>query len=325
MLFKSNTFQLLLCLLLTLSGCAGIGSQTSGNQEMTIYGAPKNDDSLYSRFAPLVRAIGTEAAYNRIGKVSAIINNDQDDFKLVIDPRFPVYYVQKQDFISARGASYTNLIYRVHFSEVPFYHLTSGANVGLLIYLTLNDQNQPVLVTTLHTCGCYLAIVPTSYLPADALPNNWNPTLQNVYGESLPGVLDYGLREDLKVLVDLRAATHRVTDIRLIQANETPQGFQQSVMLEPMDSLNSIPLQDQKISFFETSGFRKGYVKGSHKPFEMLLMGWWALDPLIGEDKALGPYQNTGTHMYTSLKFWARQNSDIWDFPTFLTYWGWRL
>lgn len=61
------------------------------------------------------------------------------------------------------------------------------------------------------------------------------------------------------------------------------------------------------------------------EPLERLFMSWWAFDPLVGEDKEVGPAEQTGMTFYTSLKFWARKASDIWDFPGFLKYWGWNF
>lgn len=54
-------------------------------------------------------------------------------------------------------------------------------------------------------------------------------------------------------------------------------------------------------------------------------MSWWAFDWYVGENKRLGPAEETGTTFYTSLKFWARDKSDIWNFGSFLKYWGWGL
>jgi hypothetical protein len=54
-------------------------------------------------------------------------------------------------------------------------------------------------------------------------------------------------------------------------------------------------------------------------------MSWWAMDLYVGEDKDFGPGEDTGTTFYTSLKFWDRKKSDMWNFNDFLSYWGWKL
>jgi hypothetical protein len=58
---------------------------------------------------------------------------------------------------------------------------------------------------------------------------------------------------------------------------------------------------------------------------ERFFVSWWAFDWHVGEDKAYGPAEETGTVFYTSLKFWRRDVSDMWFFDRFLKYWGWNL
>jgi hypothetical protein len=54
-------------------------------------------------------------------------------------------------------------------------------------------------------------------------------------------------------------------------------------------------------------------------------MSWWTLDWRIGEDKAYEPDDPGSITFYTSVKFWARNKSDMRNFPQFLRYWGWNL
>lgn len=92
-----------------------------------------------------------------------------------------------------------------------------------------------------------------------------------------------------------------------------------------MSTLHHLPLDGGYGAFFEGEGERRGYVRDSRKPWERLLMSWWALDAQVGEDKDLGPAAETGVIFYPSLKPWARQDTDLWRFPAFLDYWGWTL
>jgi hypothetical protein len=112
-------------------------------------------------------------------------------------------------------------------------------------------------------------------------------------------------------------------NVEFRQGRESPEVADPPIRLAPVTALAALPLGDRKVSFFEQEGWRRGYVKGNSKPLELLLMSWWALDPKVGRDKALGPPEETGIKLYTSLKFWARNDSDIWNFPDFLNYWGW--
>jgi hypothetical protein len=101
---------------------------------------------------------------------------------------------------------------------------------------------------------------------------------------------------------------------------------QRVIPFRPMDELENISAGDGNVvSFYETSGARAGYVRNSGKIWERLLISWWALDWRVGEDKRFAPGESDGPVFYTSLKPWARQESDLLDFPGFLRYWGWKL
>ena len=49
------------------------------------------------------------------------------------------------------------------------------------------------------------------------------------------------------------------------------------------------------------------------------------LDPFVGSDKIYADPQEWDIRFYTSLKFWRRDDSNMWYFGRFLRYWGWRL
>ncbi len=294
---------------------------------------PARGSSLLARFAPVFLIENDHLAYNRIG--TPIAWKDQEGtVHLSIDPDQPALYGQQVSFQTERG-TYTNLIYRIHFQETPStlspFYLTSGKNVGLLVIVTINTQEQPVLITSVHTCGCYLAFTPTSFLPQDALPAGWNTTTQEIYGESLPGIVRLTTNRPHdgrapRTVVTIRTDTHRVMGI--FQAEEVDlTGRHQTVTapILPMQALQALVVDGTTTSFFETEGTRKGYVKESLKPRERLFMSWWTLDWHIGEDKDYGPSDITDTIFYTSTKFWARDQSDMANFPQFLRYWGWNL
>jgi len=127
-------------------------------------------------------------------------------------------------------------------------------------------------------------------------------------------------------LVVLADISHRVKDFRLIGPGESGHYRQKRAGIMPLDQLERLLLPSGRVvSFYETDGPRKGYVKGSHRIWERLLISWWALDWRVGEDKKLGQKSDDSPLFYTSLKPWARQDSDMRDFTAFLTYWGWRL
>jgi hypothetical protein len=332
-MFKTAKFPILSAALLLaglLPGCAvnPAGPASEITAAVALY-QPRTgaaDQQLLLRYAPWFEVEDYQYDYNRIGAPAARMVSAEEQ-RIYIDTARPTIFTLAQKF-SSGGSDYTNLIYRVHFPEVPGGHLTKGHNVGLLVYVTINDREEPILITTLHTCGCYLAMVPTSNLERGKWPVGWRDDAQNIFGERLPGHLELQERVPSGQLhIRLRGDTHRVTGLGFL---DVKPGTDQATLdrpldLAPMSALEQIPLNGGYVSFFEKAGWRKGYVKESSKPWERLLMGWWALDPQVGEDKALGPAEETGTTFYTSLKFWARQASNIWNFPGFLKYWGWNF
>lgn len=308
-------------LLLAVASCASV-LEAPPSKALVV----TDDGSLFARFAPIFVTQGYARPYNRIGTPTAR-RDARGREEAAIDPASATIYARRDEFKTARGA-YTNLVYRVHFQRVPPWHLTVGHNVGVFVILTLNEKQQPVLVTTVHTCGCYLAVVPTSYLPREAWPRGWTGAPQDVYGETHPGLLLYPRDFDptYRPVIVFGGPEHRATGIRLQSAGEAPWRYDVlPARLAPMDALDRLPVDGSTTSFFHTEGRRKGYVKGSVKPLEMLLMGAWAFDFWVGRDKRLGRDAADGPTFYTSLKFWRRGDSDLRRFAECLAYWGWRL
>ena len=324
---KRNALVLLVSLL--LSACSVLPPVQPPKTKLVLY-TLQDEETLLSRYAPVFAIEDAQESYNRIGTPGAKLGPGKEEI-IYVDPKTPTVYAREDQFVTGKG-HYTNLIYRIHFEEVPGgfapYYLGAGKNVGLLFIITLNNENEPVLYTSVHTCGCYLAFVPTSYTPADVLPRGWKKERQDVYSESLPGLLDHRSEspEQDKVVFVIRGGTHRVKDIWLADGGFLPDYKKITADLQPFGALEMLPLGDQwATSFYETTGPRVGYVKGSYKSRERLYMSWWAFDWQIGEDKKLGRDKFDGVTFYTSLKPWAREASDLRDFVTFAEYWGWKF
>ncbi len=326
-----NKTTLFLCLILTvcLSSCASVPKEFPINEQRA-YTAEKSEQ-IFSRYSPFFIIENFKEPFNLIGTVRARLDKKGEE-ELYVDPEKAAIYVQKRTFETDKG-SYTNLIYRVHFERVPFslvpFYLVKGENVGIFVIVTLNEKGEPILFTTLHTCGCYLGFIPTSYLPEEALPEKWDKKDQWVYGYTLPGLLQYPptFKNEIRPVIIIRSGTHRMKNVQLGETDELLKTYDIfDAQLKTMEELEAVPVSEgQRTSFFETSGSRKGYVKGSHKPLERLLMSWWAFDWRIGEDKKLSIDKSDGPLFYTSLKPWARKESDLRDFAAFLQYWGWGL
>lgn len=320
------TQSALLLLVLLLSACAQPPVMLSPENSVA-YGA--HGDEPLAAHAPVFLVEQPAQEYNRIG-APVIVGGGGDAHDVGIDPDRPQIFAEERSWQGQRG-TYTNFIYRIHFREVPAslipFYLTAGKNVGLLVIVTVDQHRQPLLITTLHTCGCYLAFVPTSYLDPAALPAGWDGREQYIYGETLPGLLDYDDVPDLpKLQIHLRDGVHRVMAMRLQRGQATGEPGLKRAELLPMADLARLQGDDgQIVSFFETEGARTDYVRHSQKLRERLLIGWWAFDWRVGEDKRLGRDLDDGPVFYTSLKPWARTASDLRNFAGFMEYWGWRL
>ena len=295
-----------------------------------LYQTDAGGEPLVSRYAPLFLVHNPDARHNRIGRPSAKAGLWGAE-KVYVDADQPVVYYQKRPFKTAQGR-YTNLIYRIHFSAIPFslfpFHLSAGKNVGVMVVITLNAHQLPVLVTTVQTCGCYAAILPTNHLPRTAFPAGWQAVPTRVYGETLPPLLDFGHGEDRQLLVTLRPEVHRVMGLEFVDRRKLHRHLTTPLIkgsLMPVSDLERLPLGDTTTSFYHQTGILKGYVKGSVKVWESLLLGWVSLDLFVGADKVYGNRNETGNPFYTSLKPWNRQSSDMGDFQHFLSFWGWRL
>lgn len=319
---KSIVFIFLsLFLFCGLTGCSGL--QKDSKSISAIYSVPEEK----SQFSPVFEIQGYEKDLNRIGTPSAIILDGGDE-EIIIDVTKPSVFTQTQTFKTEKG-SYTNRIYRVHFPKVPYFHLTAGNNVGLIVIVTMDSSNKPVLVTAVHTCGCYNAIIPTSYLPENSYPDGWKKESFDLYGETLPGMLDFSKEDSDGIILKIRPDVHRVMDIkplvkeRLNASDESPR-FE--MKKHDMADLEKLPAGEGKTAnFFHKDGLMKGHVKGTVKPLEMMFMSLISLDLFVGSDKIYSPPDDYGNPFYTSLKPWNRNESDMRDFAGYLRFWGWKL
>ena len=325
---KRSVIQLPLFLLIFLSACVTFPQHETNNNQLAYIA--DDDETISRRHLPVFIIANPNEKYNLIGTPSVKITGETKEEVYVSHER-PTIYSETRKFTTPKN-SYTNLIYRIHFEKVPFsifpFFLGWGNNVGLIVVVTLNNEGRPILYTTVQTCGCYLAFIPTSYLPQDAFPDGWNNKTQTVYGESLPGSLN--LKDipfdQATIQIFIKTGTHRVEDISVLKSFSVNDYKTKKTVIRPLDSLQNLSLMGMTTtSFFENSGCRKGYVKGSSKPWERLLMSWWTFDWKLGQDKKFGRDKEDSPLFYTSLKPWARDESDMRDFSTFSKYWGWKL
>lgn len=326
MVISRNLFYIILLQLIV--SCAPL-AQIRDKNDLLAYIPQTQEQTLLARNLPLFIIEKPDKPYNRIGTPTVALTAEGEG-RVFVSHREATIYQEERKFRTARD-SYSNLIYRIHFSKTPYdffpFQIGAGKNVGLFVIVTLNSTNKPVLYTTVHTCGCYLAFFPTTYLPSDAYPPDWPPNKQVVYSMILPSQLDPKDKTNSTLTILIRDASHRVQDIWLSTREMSKPYATTPVATRPLASLEALPIDggNRTTSFYETSGERTGYVKESHKLLERLLMSWWSFDWKIGEDKRLGRSNDEPPIFFTSLKPWARDRSDMRDFPVFLAYWGWTL
>jgi len=316
---------LYIILFLAVSTLCSCGSHSQSDTGPVLLAYHVDGDTLLARNSPTFVVERANDDWNRIA--TPVVKKENQKAKVTLDSSRATIYTEIRHWTGSKDR-YTNLIYRVHFPETPFrlipFNLTAGKNVGLLVIITLNSRQQPLLVTTVHTCGCYLAFLPTSYLDRQSWPPSWSADRQRVYGEILPGLLQLEHNfAKTPLILKIRESTHRVKEVRLLLEEELER---QPAQLLPVETLTALEGPDGSThSFYETEGKRKDYVVDSQKFWERLFISWWALDWRVGEDKRLGADTSDGIVFYTSLKPWARAESDLRDFARFLDYWGWKL
>lgn len=313
----------LIIFLLPTSGCVSF-SDTSLQSE-TVQPERKTGGST-GRILPAFTTLQSDIPYNRIGFVEAVDNDGEAMVRF--NPEKPAVYVASTKFTTEKG-EYRNDAYRVHFEKTPFslfpFYLTAGKYPGLLVILTMNQDDNLILVTTVHTCGCYAAIIPTEWLSRESYPSDWPETEFTVYGETLPASLPAAVPGQMIEIV-IRPGTHRVMTVRVIdESGHADRNYRIAAVLD-QDSLRRLQTETgEKTSFYYHSWPLKGHVKGAFKWWEMLLLSIPSLDLFVGMDKDFGNTEKTGNTFYTSLQPWYRSASDMNDFASFLKFYGWNL
>ena len=311
-----------------LTGCATTngGALDTGTTTAYIY---RGDDELLTAHAPVFVIEHDEKPYNKIGTPSARYSSSNRE-EIFVDPSIPTIFHQIRTFQTEKGV-YTNLIYRVHFERSPFtwapFNASAGKNVGVIAVVTLDEDKQPVLLTTVQSCGCYHAITPSNFLEPTAYPEKWNTDGVTVYGEHLPGRLDFPapFSHDSKIAITIRDGSHRTSDIRVAQIDQLSNiANTQYTRVAPVEALKTIPLGDTSVSFYHENGRKKGLVKGAYKPWETLLFGLWAWDSHVGQDREYASKEESGHRFYTTLTASKKKRSDMWNYEGYLNHNGWK-
>ena len=269
--------------------------------------------ALLRRHAPVFVVRESENAVNRIGTPE--IRHEFGRDRVLVNPASPRIYAQvRHDRIGATPV--LQLLYRVHFEAVPLaskVFFEAHRNAGVLAIVTLTEhKRQPIFFSTVHTCGCFLALLPTDRLPREALPDNWPKNTKRVTGKTLPAIVKYPKSAQARLAVRLEPKTHRIEHIETIATQ--PRIPREIVPLHSMKELHRLKVVGgggRRGSFFHTSGPLRGYVRGAWSPIEGLTVGALLLDPMLGSDKDFGDPEITSTRFYTSIWPWEREVSRL--------------
>jgi hypothetical protein len=222
-------------------------------------------------------------------------------------------------------------VYRVHFEASKDNGFSrnggKGDNVGLLLVVTLNEEGQPCWFNAVGTCGCFHAILPTSFLPKSAYPEGWDTKLQAVYGEHLPGLMAYpaDFDETVRPIVYVRSGSHRVADLQVASIDAVKEKFSlEAAKMSPIEQLRHLPLGEGETSFYYEDGDMKGLVKGAYKRGEALLLGAIMRDGRIGQDRIYASEEELPRGFYTTINPTKKEDSDMWDYRAFLEQNGWK-
>ncbi len=286
-------------------------------------------DETLVRFAPIFLVEDYAQPYNRIGKPSARQDKKGEE-DIYVDPATPVYYTETRAWETETG-KYTNLIYRVHFELSKANSKSTdggkGRNSGTMAIVTLDQNGKPVFFNSVQTCGCFHAILPTTFTPESAYPAGWDKTALKVYGEHLPGILNYpaDFDADVRPVIFLRGGNHRTADVQLASIASVREKYELfPAEMTPMESLRHLALGSGETSFFIEEGKNKGLVKGAYKRSEALMLGAWIGDSHVGQDRMYGSADDVPRGFYTTINPSEKDGSDMWDYAAFLKQNDWK-
>lgn len=310
-------------LVFCFSGCASYSERSLQNETVQL---DHSNAGSYDGVLPVFTTLQSDKPHNRIGFIEAF--DDERSKNVRVNTTNPVVYVANRTFTTEKGV-YSNSIFRVHFEKTPFslvpFYLTAGKHPGLLVVLTRDRHKHVVLVTFVQTCGCYVTIIPTTWLGRECYPSNWPQKEISVYGETYPAQLE-AVGPDQFIELIIKPDTHRVMRIQVIGKEELSTRNLVTGAVASQDSLRHLKTeQGRETSFYYQAWPLRGHVKGAVKWWEMLLLSIPSLDLFVGMDKEFGSTEQTGNPFYTSLQPWFRTVSDMNDFATFLAFHGWKL
>ena len=155
-----------------------------------------------------------------------------------IDIDNPVAY-QRIAFTRYRGQTLTQLVYSIWFPERPasqMIDLLAGHLDGVMIRITLDERGIPLLVDSIHSCGCYHLFFPTPRLSPRPAPQS------HMEWAFIPATLPL-LGAGQRVQLRLASASHYLVDIRpfdnVLRAADIRYGLRDDNELRSLPIMNA--------------------------------------------------------------------------------------
>ena len=157
--------------------------------------------------------------------------------ELAVDTGDTVVY-QRLTHTLVRGQALVQLVYTAWFSERPkrgAFDLLGGALDGLIVRITLAPDGRPLLVDTIHACGCYHLFFPAAGVtlrPGAPVEEEW---------AFVPAALPRWQPGD-RVAIRVASATHDVIGLSAVPS--TRPDLTARYQRRPYSQLRQLPTPD---------------------------------------------------------------------------------
>ena len=171
-----------------------------------------------------------------------------------VDTAAPVVY-QRLSHTRVGGLWLLQLSYTLWFPERPAssaFDLLAGALDGVVLRLTLDEHGQPLLLDTIHACGCYHLFFPAATLR----PRDGGPRFEEWLFAPAPLP---PLAPAQRLVVRLASATHYVMGLQTLPRATVAA---ETYTLQPEEALRSLPTPSGRRSLYGPDGLVAGTERG---------------------------------------------------------------
>lgn len=172
-----------------------------------------------------------------------------------VDTREPVVY-QRLSFARLGGRWLPQLVYTLWFPERPprgALDLLSGALDGVVLRLTLGEDGQPLLLDSIHACGCYHLFFPAAALK----PRTGAPADQEWLFAPAPLP---PLGPPQRLVVRISSASHDLVGLDITPRDRAAAGL--AYALRGEHELRSLPAPTGRRSLYGPDGLVPGTERG---------------------------------------------------------------